>query len=235
MTACAVRDEVNFGLPAGGQLDLHTTLCIESRAARASIVIDDFDNDPVYRGHRTARIYKLGSYISVSIILPDGVTSRRSSAPPAHCTTAAGGARSDHAPRFARRAEKAPRAPCACPAPARARCCVAPSMCLCASKRAAHRARRRSLRYAAEPRATAFPDALLAIGTGFALSVVIGSTTIRRECKYKAFACRTDQDNGVPRIQSSTGFAGRRFYFRHCFARCRRRRPTLSILRTPRS
>ncbi|MFM0716233.1 GAF domain-containing sensor histidine kinase [Paraburkholderia strydomiana] len=71
-TACAVRDELNFGLAAGGQLDLHTTLCFESRAARASIVIDDFDNDPVYRGHHTARIYKLGSYISVPIILPDG-------------------------------------------------------------------------------------------------------------------------------------------------------------------
>jgi signal transduction histidine kinase len=71
-TACAVRDELNFGLAADGQLDLHTTLCFESRAARASIVIDDFDNDPVYRGHHTARIYKLGSYISVPIILPDG-------------------------------------------------------------------------------------------------------------------------------------------------------------------
>jgi signal transduction histidine kinase len=71
-TACAVRDEVNFGLAAGGQLDLHTTLCFESRAARASIVIDNFDEDPVYRGHHTAQIYKLGSYISVPIVLPDG-------------------------------------------------------------------------------------------------------------------------------------------------------------------
>jgi hypothetical protein len=32
--------------------------------------------------------------------------------------------------------------------------------------------------------------------------------------------CSTGQDNGVPRIQSSTGFAGRRFYFRNRFARC---------------
>ena len=71
-TACAVQDEVNFGLVAGGQLELHTTLCFESRAARASIVIDNFGNDPVYRGHHTSRIYKLGSYISVPIILPDG-------------------------------------------------------------------------------------------------------------------------------------------------------------------
>jgi signal transduction histidine kinase len=71
-TACAVQDEVNFGLAPGGQLDLHTTLCFESRAARASIVIDNFGNDPVYKGHHTARIYNLGSYISVPIVLPDG-------------------------------------------------------------------------------------------------------------------------------------------------------------------
>lgn len=71
-TACAVQDEVNFGLVAGGRLDLHTTLCFESRAARASIVIDNFAEDPVYKGHHTAQIYKLGSYISVPIVLPDG-------------------------------------------------------------------------------------------------------------------------------------------------------------------
>lgn len=71
-TACAVQDELNFGLVAGGQLDLHTTLCFESRAARAPIVIDNFGKDAVYSGHHTARIYNLGSYISVPIILPDG-------------------------------------------------------------------------------------------------------------------------------------------------------------------
>ncbi|WGS48125.1 GAF domain-containing sensor histidine kinase [Paraburkholderia sp. D15] len=71
-TACAVQDDVAFGLAAGGQLDLRTTLCFESRAARATIVIDNFSDDPVYRGHHTARIYNLGSYISVPIILPDG-------------------------------------------------------------------------------------------------------------------------------------------------------------------
>ncbi|HZZ12384.1 MAG TPA: GAF domain-containing sensor histidine kinase [Paraburkholderia sp.] len=71
-TACAVQDEVNFGLAAGGQLDLRTTLCFESRAQRAPIVIDNFGEDPVYHGHHTARIYKLGSYISVPIVLPDG-------------------------------------------------------------------------------------------------------------------------------------------------------------------
>jgi GAF domain-containing protein len=47
-------------------------LCFESCTARASIVIGNFDNGRVYKDHHTAQIYKLGSYISVPIVLPDG-------------------------------------------------------------------------------------------------------------------------------------------------------------------
>lgn len=48
--------------------------------------------------------------------------------------------------------------------------------------------------------------------------------------------CITGLDNGVPRIQSSTGFAGRRFYFRNRFrAPARRQRFKPSTLRKPRS
>ena len=32
--ACAVRDEINFGLQPGGELDVRTTLCDEIRAVR---------------------------------------------------------------------------------------------------------------------------------------------------------------------------------------------------------
>ncbi|WP_350030095.1 GAF domain-containing sensor histidine kinase [Caballeronia sp. AZ7_KS35] len=71
-TACAVHDDIGFGLEVGGQLDLKTTLCFESREARESIVIDDFGNDPRYCGHHTARIYNLQSYISVPIVLSNG-------------------------------------------------------------------------------------------------------------------------------------------------------------------
>jgi signal transduction histidine kinase len=71
-TACAVRDTVEFGLQPGGQLDLHTTLCFESRAARTAIVIDQFSQDATYCGHHTPAIYGLESYISVPIILPGG-------------------------------------------------------------------------------------------------------------------------------------------------------------------
>ena len=71
-TACAVQDNVGFGLKPGGQLELQTTLCFESRAARAPIIIDKFSESATYRGHHTPAIYGLESYISVPIILPNG-------------------------------------------------------------------------------------------------------------------------------------------------------------------
>jgi signal transduction histidine kinase len=71
-TACAVDDRIQFGLGAGGQLDVHTTLCIESRAAREVIAIDQASIDPLYHNHHTPRLYKIESYISVPIVLPDG-------------------------------------------------------------------------------------------------------------------------------------------------------------------
>lgn len=71
-TACAVQDNVGFGLKPGGQLELKTTLCYESRAARAAIIIDRFSEDTTYRDHHTPAIYGLESYISVPIVLPSG-------------------------------------------------------------------------------------------------------------------------------------------------------------------
>ena len=71
-TACAVLDKVGFGLKPGGQLQLHSTLCFESRAARLAIVIDDFTQSEKYRDHHTPAIYGLKSYISVPIVLPGG-------------------------------------------------------------------------------------------------------------------------------------------------------------------
>lgn len=71
-TACAVQDSLGFGLVAGGQLGIDTTLCRESREARAPVVIDHASVDPLYREHRTPRIYGIESYISVPIILPSG-------------------------------------------------------------------------------------------------------------------------------------------------------------------
>lgn len=71
-TACAVDDRIQFGLGPGGQLDLHTTLCIESRAMREPIAIDQASVDPKYCNHHTPRRYKIESYVSVPIVFPDG-------------------------------------------------------------------------------------------------------------------------------------------------------------------
>lgn len=70
--ACAVRDDVEFGLGIGGELDLKTTLCNEIRGSRAPVVIDHVANDPIYATHHTPRIYGLQSYISFPIIRANG-------------------------------------------------------------------------------------------------------------------------------------------------------------------
>ncbi|MEJ8857092.1 GAF domain-containing sensor histidine kinase [Variovorax robiniae] len=71
-TACAVQDDIHFGLLPGGQLDVRTTLCIEARAARKPVVFDQASLDPVYCNHHTPRLYNIESYISVPIIRPGG-------------------------------------------------------------------------------------------------------------------------------------------------------------------
>ena len=70
--ACSVRDEVQFGLPAGGELKIETTLCNEIRDHRQPIIIDNVEEDPHYCYHHTTKIYGLKSYISFPIILKDG-------------------------------------------------------------------------------------------------------------------------------------------------------------------
>ncbi|MFM9923181.1 GAF domain-containing sensor histidine kinase [Variovorax sp. H27-G14] len=71
-TACAVEDTIAFGLLPGGQLEVNTTLCSESRMARQPVVIDRASTDPVYFNHHTPRMYNIESYISVPIIHTNG-------------------------------------------------------------------------------------------------------------------------------------------------------------------
>ena len=71
-TACVVKDDIDFGLKPGGQLDLETTLCIESRRSNAPIVIEHASKDPRYCNHHTPKLYKIESYVSVPIVLANG-------------------------------------------------------------------------------------------------------------------------------------------------------------------
>jgi len=70
--ACAVRDEIQFGLKPGGELDVRTTICDEIRASGKSVVIDHVSLDPDFCNHHTPAKYGIQSYISVPIVLPDG-------------------------------------------------------------------------------------------------------------------------------------------------------------------
>ncbi len=70
--ACAVLDQVQFGLLPGGELKIETTICYEIQDNRLPVVIDCVADDEQYREHHTPRLYGLQSYISVPIVLPDG-------------------------------------------------------------------------------------------------------------------------------------------------------------------
>jgi signal transduction histidine kinase len=70
--ACAVRDEIAFGLLPGGELNIKTTICDEIRANGRAVIIDHVAEDESYRGHHTPAMYGFQSYISIPIVLPNG-------------------------------------------------------------------------------------------------------------------------------------------------------------------
>jgi len=70
--ACAVLDEMEFGLGPGGELEVATTLCSEVRDHRNPIVIEHASEDTVYCDHPTPKKYGIESYIAVPIILKNG-------------------------------------------------------------------------------------------------------------------------------------------------------------------
>ncbi|UIN36886.1 ATP-binding protein [Methylobacterium oryzae] len=71
--ACSVSDDIAFGLKAGGELKVETTICHEIRQGGKAVVINHVGEDPTYRGHPTPALYGFQSYISMPIVLPDGM------------------------------------------------------------------------------------------------------------------------------------------------------------------
>jgi signal transduction histidine kinase len=69
---CAVRDEIEFGLTPGGELEVETTICHEIRQSHEAVVIDNVAEDVAYCGHHTPAKYGFQSYISMPIVLSDG-------------------------------------------------------------------------------------------------------------------------------------------------------------------
>lgn len=70
--ACAVQDDIAFGLAPGGELEVGTTICSEIRASGHGVVIDHVAGNDAFREHHTPAMYGFQSYISVPITLPDG-------------------------------------------------------------------------------------------------------------------------------------------------------------------
>lgn len=70
--ACAVRDEINFGLKPGGGLQLETTICNEIRQHGNHVVIDHVAQDPDFAAHHTPAKYGFQSYISIPIYRKTG-------------------------------------------------------------------------------------------------------------------------------------------------------------------
>jgi signal transduction histidine kinase len=70
--ACAVRDNISFGLKPGGELKVETTICDEIRASGCEVIIDHVAEDRVFRNHHTPAMYGFQSYISIPIIRAGG-------------------------------------------------------------------------------------------------------------------------------------------------------------------
>jgi signal transduction histidine kinase len=71
-TACAALDRMDFGLSAGDQLDVATTLCREVRASGEPVIIEHASQEPDFCGHPTPKLYGFESYIAVPIFRPGG-------------------------------------------------------------------------------------------------------------------------------------------------------------------
>ena len=71
--ACAVLDEIGFGLQPGGELQLESTICHEIRQSGKGVIIDHVADDPLFCSHHTPLQYGFQSYISIPIILKSGI------------------------------------------------------------------------------------------------------------------------------------------------------------------
>ena len=71
-TACATLDRLGFGLEAGDQLDVATTLCSEVRDSHEPIVIEHASREPEFANHPTPKMYRFESYVAFPIFRSNG-------------------------------------------------------------------------------------------------------------------------------------------------------------------
>ncbi len=70
--ACAVFDQIDFGLKPGGELVLGTTICNEIRQHRKPVIFGHASQHPDFCGHPTPKMYGFESYVSIPIFRADG-------------------------------------------------------------------------------------------------------------------------------------------------------------------
>lgn len=70
--AYQVLDRIDFGLDAGAELDLKTTICDEIRQSGDAVVIDHVSGNIDWRTHHTPMLYGFESYASFPVTLADG-------------------------------------------------------------------------------------------------------------------------------------------------------------------
>ena len=71
-TACAVHDDLDFGMVPGTELALETTLCNEIRKHGQPIMFDQASAHPIFSKHPTPALYGFESYVSIPILRADG-------------------------------------------------------------------------------------------------------------------------------------------------------------------
>lgn len=71
-TACAVHDELCFGITVGDALEIERTLCGELRINPRPIIVGDVRSDSKYFGHDIPKLYGIESFISLPIVFLDG-------------------------------------------------------------------------------------------------------------------------------------------------------------------
>jgi signal transduction histidine kinase len=71
-TACAVYDQINFGLVQGSELVLESTICNEIRQHHQPVLFGQASEHPVFSTHATPKLYGFESYVSIPILLSDG-------------------------------------------------------------------------------------------------------------------------------------------------------------------
>lgn len=69
---CAVKDDINFGLKPGDELNIETTICYEIENSKIGVIIENVAEDERFSTHHTPLLYGFQSYISMPIILKDG-------------------------------------------------------------------------------------------------------------------------------------------------------------------